>query len=853
MDNELLDARQALSLAGLVPLPLSNKRPLGLAWQEARSFPDALWNKADSLGVRTGEYPGGIQLVCIDFDKVFTDSGEDTGRAHEPMQVFTAAAEDILGGQDRLLSSTYTERSPHGYHVFFMVSDLEEVFTSEKLWEASRGVYLVETKAAKGAVRIAPSVGCQRTSGTLPPPSMVSSKDLRSILSSVYRRIEPVEPHRERIDTQASNCAGEGPAEHMRRNPGLFASYLETAGWAILGEDSRFYSLQRPGADGAADNHSIHISKDGGACTPWSSKLSSACGVPISPLNFLAAELYGGDVSAAASAWRAAYMIPIDAAPSVRVDGASFTEFSAYEEPEPILEAKETSPAALDPPAWEKVESVLDAVSFAKSYPQEVYKLPESLFGDYDNLRDIARSIYVTEGPRTSSFRFAAAWSAVGFFASRVIFGTHIRRDYTTLSPLCSLREGTAQYCAVFAPTGSGKDTGLDVLGHLGDVYTAAYNAVLARSGEDEKKTFIYSAAASAQSFESDLLRNKRALMCVDEIADFIDVSAGKNKTPWLQRLWSDLKQIRSKEASESPYRVEKSLIGRGRDKNVPLTVQNPALSAYFTGVEDGLEEVRESFSNDGTWGRFLFFFAPSGSSGAASALPGDIDALIEAIKAKGDSSGVESNNDSKDRARALARFWGTLAAKTEDNPITVHYSERAYALLFRFEKEELKDAAASIAKDFPSLGSMLQQAPLLLWKAALTFAASRCLSEEDARSLEVSDKDARAAIRLILWHVVQVYRLLGLGERWSKDKTFDVFVKTARDCYSSGGGFCCSTIRRAGVPGLSFRGVSRYISALVKEGVLVPAKRNKTTPGGGVFYDFAPGILEYLKEKDNK
>lgn len=804
---------------GLFVLPLQGKCPILNKWQSANVVPPSKWQAANAIGLRCGPC-GDVQYICVDIDGAFDDDGNDTGKA------FDAQARLMLAiGENFADDAYYSERTPHGYHYIFKVEQGGE-FNNEKLYYNDDGACIVETRGAGGQVRIAPSIGNVPIYGALPPEKALTVDQFRSILAAVYepkqRKRASVQPVAtvERTTNTASLSSSDSPAEHLRSNVRLFVDYLILCGWIELPGDDKYYSLQRPNADGDIKNHSVHILKDGGAVTVWSSKLATDSGETISPLAFIARENFNGDESAAALMWRRRYMTSKQAA----FDPCNFAEFNAFEEvaPDNGDDADGDAPDGAD---WSR--SIADAVRFGTHCCNAVYNFPSSLFESSPVLSLFVKAISPDNDARKRAVAFAAAFSAVSFLSSRILVAEHAAFNHVNKSFAGLLKEGTASYNMTLAPSGTGKDCGRRFIADIVETYADKYNGLHCTSDEKNKR-FLFSSVASAQSFATDFGKSKKALVSIDEAGDFLTYSV-ENKTgaPYLRKFLSDLKEYRTNETA-GKMRIEKSTIARQNGDDC-ITIERPALNAYFTGVEDKIDAIGADFVNDGTWGRFNFFFARKGTETI------DADALTpQALEALYASAGsAVSFNLAESRARDVARVWAEIG----DAEIKVEYTARAWAILTSFEKLELIEGVEKVKANFPALASILNQSPLKLWKTALTYAAARCTSGDDIRAIVVNDSDAENARRFILWQVVQLCRFLRLGYSVKKDDKLALFRRAAMQSAADDGTFTTYGIadRSTIQTGMNYRQLKRFVCELEKDGIITAVAQR----GRGLVYKF--------------
>lgn len=311
--------RREATAAGIVAIPMTGKRPFSRSWTTADSFTDDEWKRADSIGIRTGRISDGRQIVCVDVDNYRDDDGNFTEYRTE---VDALLNKTILDYSAVISGAYYLEESRHGLHIVLCAGTksadgTEQIFTAEKLFY-SGSVCLIETRASGSCVRVAPSDGNHRVEGSLNFSSSIPADVVSDILQKLSNA-RPAKAPQSPASAFSAPSLNDSPADDLRANPGALVGFLTRHGWAELKDSAEYYSLKRPGAGGGAENHSVHIAKDGGAVISWSSNIGVDPGSAVSPLSFLATEFFDGDEVKAARFWRIEEMSGSTTAPVVRI------------------------------------------------------------------------------------------------------------------------------------------------------------------------------------------------------------------------------------------------------------------------------------------------------------------------------------------------------------------------------------------------------------------------------------------------------------------------------------------------------------------------------------------------------
>lgn len=461
--------------------PASDKIPLVAGWQQLRRGADR-WQTINKLagsgvGLRCGRYDD-FSVLCIDFDT------KDRFVLHS----FFDALNEL---DDPSAAFFYLEDSPHGRHVVLLHDG--EPFTNEKL-KHEAGKCIVETRGEGGQVRVAPSHGCtfspcDRRAVKLAELCGLPVWGHEDVVYILDRLRDPENTDAPEAPAEPAVCASDFPAvsvapapsacapaspagsvayfdgfSYLREKPQAVVDMLTAAGWVDLQAAGNYYSLQRPGtADKSRANHSVHIAREGGAVTVWSSHLNTPPGESVSPANFLARELFAGDMQALSRAIRMKYApdsapVPIiqdTPAPASIAGGAAVA-------PAPIGEPAEERRAVVFDAAGDDVcgfiaqHSVVDVLQYA----QTADGFSTSRFFNDSPL--LCHALQYCEAHNVQQRRglYYAALTFAGFMCSRLVRAWYRGKACTS-----------SFYTLFTAPSGAGKSDLLHFLEGLQSMY----------------------------------------------------------------------------------------------------------------------------------------------------------------------------------------------------------------------------------------------------------------------------------------------------------------------------------------------------------------------------------------------
>lgn len=785
-------AENSASVNPFTLLPLEGKRPLLTSWASLPSIPSRAWNdkRIDSVGVRTGLTARGF-LLCIDIDT--TDAGTFDRVQEAIIDAGTAHGHEYPAG------SLYVEKSAHGWHVFILttadaVGDpryKKQKLVSDPTHAKGSSGWSVELISAGGQVRIYPSSDREPLEGgTLLNLSEVTP---RAVVDSILSSLKGSESFTKREEPKSLGgspaptplpvpSTSDDPARYLRENPRAVVDYLTRRGWALLKEDPGFWYLQRPGtADRSANNHSITVCKDGGAVCVWSSNLPTPSDARISPLAFLSDTFHGGNVQETCRELIRGGVCP---APSLQSScgyhGARLSEFDAYEEttapPVDFTTIEERARAiASTEETGGLFTSIEGAITYGSRHMAELEeKLPDELYHSSDTLRKMIDSISpVDNGARVGYF--AAAWAVASFLLGGSVYEEHYCNG---ARQTCS----TAQYSFLFAPSGAGKNTcksyiqescrrynrpaqfrAIDQQKHAEEEYRAELKswesqprekrgARPSRPAPVSVPRACINQPASRQSLENDWSKTAGKIMiCVDEARDYLKSMTAPDARDYRAGILTALREAYTTERGY--YSVETSQTARGQGVAPCVEILNPSLHAFYCGVPLSSWDTLAHCAEDGTLGRFNFFFFN---------LRADREITVTAHGSETDRRYSRWVDDLIDRWAGIADRVGQ-AENPRDRGQCIAWAPEALEYLARYIREA--NLCAENWRDrCPAFASCVGHSPLRYCKAALIYAVLNT-TEDDLRYVKITVDACRRAYRFMLYQFAQlmhVYNLRG-------------------------------------------------------------------------------------------
>lgn len=820
-------------------LPLEGKRPFLSDWTKIEAVPSEAWEspRIDSVGVRTGNTARGV-LLCIDIDtkdrKTFeTVTNAMIGAGFANNYIFPAG-------------SVYGETTANGSHLFLLTEPAPfgvPEYRKHKLMKDaahSKGPsgYTVELIAEGGQVRIYPSTERDpKEGGTLLNLRVQTPRPvIDAFLNDLKKRSpEPMEPHEDWKDSEPapalslpsspSSCAptysSDAPAQYLRNYPETLGRFLEAHGWREVAGDATRWGYQRPDtSDKSRANHSIRVAKDGGAVSVWSSCLNSEQGATVSPLSFVASEFYGGNErEAARDLIRLGYCpAPV---PSSCDSGGGFSEFDAYEEaaePAPVVDFTtiEEKTAAIKAAASDEgaglFSNIEGAISYGCAHMEELEsKLPEELYKSSDTIRRLIDSISPEDTPARVGY-FAAAWTLCGFLLGGSVYEEH----YTDgAEQNCS----TSQFTFLFAPSGSGKNTCKRFIQSCCKRYNGpAVDRVKAAQMNAEKKhaeavaqweaapkdsrgprpslerpdgfpRACISQPVSAPALVSDWVRTDGKMMiCVDEARDYLKAMTAKDARNYCAEILTLFREAYT--AERGTYSAETSQTSRRDGGAICEEIENPCLNAFYCGVPPTDWAALAHCAEDGTFGRFnFFFFRPRP----------DREIKISINRPASEGKYIEF------RKRLINR-WANIAADNAGEPDAekrgqcITWTEEAAELLGRYTMEA-NQCAAHWANRAPAFAAVVGHSPLRYVKAALIYTILD-YQGEGIRTAKINAEACKKAYRFILYQFAQlmhVYNLRGGSDLGPLVKRLAAY---AADVSDARGWFTVNAVYAAGFRG---------------------------------------------------
>ena len=243
---DILDATASAWKAGVSVVPVKSdgsKRPDLASWTDYQALQcnrDELqrwFGRRESpagrvaVGWVTGKVSGNLE--CIDFDTV------------EALSDFRERAADFGAGElVELVLAGYSERTPHGAHMFWRC---DEISGNQKLATQADGKVVIETRGEGGYVIVAPSGGgthptgksYERTAGS-PSEIVTITPDQRDELLTVARSLD------QRIHPQAE--PPRSAVEHDGDRPGDI--YAARTSWSDVLEPFGWTLTKRRGSEG---------------------------------------------------------------------------------------------------------------------------------------------------------------------------------------------------------------------------------------------------------------------------------------------------------------------------------------------------------------------------------------------------------------------------------------------------------------------------------------------------------------------------------------------------------------------------------------------------------------------------
>lgn len=782
-----------------VLLPLKDKRPTLPKWPELDTIPPEAWDPArvDSVGVRTGRTARGI-LLCIDID---TKDAATAARVNKAI-----AHAGAVHGYPFPTGSIYAEDSANGSHVFILTepapSGVQE-YRKQKLIndpttaKGSSG-YSVELIAEGGQVKIYPSDGREPTEGgTLLNLSAVTP---RAVVETILTELTGAHEVKEagavpasRRPLSQSSCApshsnGDDPAQYLRDNPETVGRYLRDRDWWEIKDDGKYWYFQRPDTpDKSPDNHSITIAHNGGAVYVWSSCLRTPSG-PASPLSFIANEFHGGDARAASRDLIRRDYCPPRSQSSCDIPADRFDEFDAYEEttepeaaPEVPTKIEEREPKASEGAAL--FTDIEGAISYGCAHLEELETiLPPEIYQSSDTIRRLIDSISPEDTPARIGY-FSAAWTLCGFLLGGSVYEEHYadgaKQD-------CS----TSQYTFLFAPSGSGKNTCKKFLQSCCDRYNVPFVDRAQKAKEAAERDHsealkeweatpkgekrpprpippklkgipraCISQPVSAPALVNDWARTDgKMLVCVDEARDSLKAMTAKDARNYCAGILTLYREAFT--AERGSYSAETSQTERKDGGGAYVRIDNPCLNTFYCGVPPTDWKALASCAEDGTFGRFnFFFFRPKP------------DRKIKITVNRPASEGHYFTQ----RGR-LIDTWADRAKNyagepsPEDRGQCITWTEEAAEMLGRYT-EEANRCAARWGDRSPAFAAIVGHSPLRYAKAALLYAVID-YQGEDLRTAKINAEACQKAYRFMLYQFAQlmhIYDLRGGQNNWGE------------------------------------------------------------------------------------
>lgn len=786
----------------------SDKIPMTAKWGDLRRGEDR-WqtiNKmgGSGIGLRCGRYDD-FNVLCVDFDT------KDRVVLHEFFDVLNEL-------DDPSAAFYYLESSPHGNHVILLHDG--EPFTNEKL-RYSGSKCIIETRGEGGQVRVAPSTGCTFS------PCDRRSVPLIDLCGLPAWGHEDVVYLLDRLRGSETTDAPECPAElaedvfppqgvimqptatepavrapeanvayfdgftYLRDNPQAVVDLLTDAGWIDLQAIGNYYSLQRPGtADKSRQNHSIHIAREGGAVTVWSSNLNTPAGDSVSPANFLARELYNGDMQALSRALRAKF-----APDPVPIIQDSFTPAFVVESPAVVpVQAEESALFTFDAVTDDVNEFIAshDVVDVLQ-HAQTTDEFSSSRFFDDCPLLQYALQYSEAHNVQQRRGLYYSALTFSGFMFSRLVRAWYRGKACTTpfytlftapsgagksdllhfLEKMQGMYQNHADQLNFFKPAESAWSGALD--GNLQGVGVAAIQTKTEAEQESEKENYINctlgdpaqiqtSLPATGEGLVTALISCGRCMYIQDELQDrFTDKD---DNTRHMMNKTVELYGTIDRQLCESATRL-------ALKSSVRPVMNNAALSIFAQGVwGDELTRLFCERAASGLAARWSLVAGEGRRKGADHSVVdvGDTSPSFEfsnwfSCWVSGYfQSAVNNAHVASDYAKGTTKkhyINVTPPRRTDDTESVVQFSTEAVALVDRIARwlddERLEELA-------PLYHRALNRKSRLLTTYALIFACLRtCYSADLIKQLVITDMDVKRAAALVLEEIIQLRQFLSV------------------------------------------------------------------------------------------
>lgn len=791
----------------------SDKIPMVAKWGDLRRGEDR-WQTINKLagsgiGLRCGRYDD-FNVLCVDFDT------KDRVVLHGFFDVLNEL-------DDPSAAFYYLESSPHGNHVVLLHDG--EPFTNEKL-RYTGNKCIIETRGEGGQVRVAPSTGCTFSPCDRRSVPLVDlcglpvwgHEDVVYLLDrlrgseSVDASECPAEPAEgvfppkgvimqspateNAVRTPEANVAYFDGFIYLRENPQAVVDMLTAAGWVDLQAVGNYYSLQRPGtADKSRANHSVHIAREGGAVTVWSSHLNTPPGESVSPANFLARELFAGDMQALSRAIRMKYAPDPAPVPIIQDTPA----------PASIAGGAAVVPAPIGEPAEERRVFVFDAdgddvcgfiaqhsVVDVLQYAQTADGFSTSRFFEDCPLLQYALRYCEAHNVQQRRGLYYSALTFSGFMFSRLVRAWYRGKACTTpfytlftapsgagksdllhfLEKMQGMYQNHADQLNFFKPSDSAWSGALD--GNLQGVGVAAIQAKTGAEQEAEKENYINctlgdpaqiqtSLPATGEGLVTALISCGRCMYIQDELQDrFTDKD---DNTRHMMNKTVELYGTIDRQLCESATRL-------ALKSSVRPVMNNAALSIFAQGVwGDELTRLFCERAASGLAARWSLVAGEGRRKGSDTVVDvGDTSPSFEfsnwfSCWVSGYfQSAVNNAHVASDYAKGTTKrhyINVTPPRRTDDTESVVQFSTDAVALVDRIahwlDDERLEELA-------PLYHRALNRKSRLLTTYALIFACLRTYYSADLiKSMVISVNDVKRAGALVLEEIIQLRQFLSV------------------------------------------------------------------------------------------
>lgn len=774
-ENTIATLRQS----GYVVLPCRGK-VCNQRWSSMNDFSEFAWNSADNIAVRTGLQLDNSYLSCIDLDTKddeVLNLVKNAIRKHESV-------------------SFYLEESQHGYHVFFKTP--EDVYSSKKMYIRENSPKDdIELKARVAYVRIFPCEGFRVIEGALEGLQVTPSAVFKAIVDELTN-IKPVEARKVALTSKQVSDFEDKPTDFLNSNTHLFASLLQQNGWELLRETAYRWYFKRPGSDGT-DNIAITVSIEDGMVHVFSSMLNTPANSSVSAMNFIANEFAYGSFKDACKFVRE-NMMPSEPRIECNVN---------YEKIAENLKKKE-SKKNMDNTDW--FASIESAIAYGSSHKNELKThLPDVIYNSSIRIREMIDYISdKNDGCRIGSF--AAAWTVSGMVCGRKVIEQHAQDNKVKQ---CS----TAQYTFAFAPSGCGKSAGEGLIKMVCDEYNKPLYAIEKEREESESEAYeiakyewenadkatrgpapekpkkarwykrMFNQAASSQALFEDLAKrtDSKILVCVDEARDYLNAIANRYAKQYLSDIRTTYKKAFTSELSEIVN--ETSLSQRGKGDVSEYRIHHPSISTYYSGVSPASWEEYSECVEDGTFGRFNFFFFDD------------------------DSENVIVCSNSRNREfnwkEASIKSWVRNWAMRDDEQL-VEWTDGALKMLAKF----LMEVRAEKRKWAPKnalFADCVAHSPLRFVKAALLYSVIDKDNDEDLRFARIDEEACEKAYIFMMYQFAMMMNVFNLAEGMQESAIIRTLREYIKDICDEEGWFTVTALLESG---FNWKGWSKNLAA---------------------------------------